>query len=413
MVICRAAVPDKEREASAELADDFGMDEQMSPLAGRQNIEFTNRQLVSLILPMLAEQLLGITVGLADSLMVATVGDASISAVSLVDSVSALMIYIFSAMATGGAVVAGQYLARREREEACRSAQQLMVLLGVVSLAVTALLYLFRDLIVTRLFGHIDADVMEATNIYYSYVMASIPGIALYNGGAFSPEQLARFGQQAENRHFGKPSGLMDQLACALDGAVYIDFAAGEIAPVAAPFADMGLTLSLTDTGGSHAGLDTSYARIPADMRYIASFFGKELLGEVDPAEFYAKKWNTSDRPVRRAKHFFDENARVPKMRDALIAGNAAEYMRLMNESGRSSETLLTNIVTSATDDRKLETGLYLSSKLLDGIGAWRVHGGGFAGCVQALMPSEYFPKYKSEMEAAFGLGSCRALKLG
>ena len=116
---------------------------------------------------------------------------------------------------------------------------------------------------------------------------------------------------------------------------------------------------------------------------------------------------------MRRAKHFFDENARVPKMRDALIAGNAAEYMRLMNESGRSSETLLTNIVTSATDARKLETGLYLSSKLLDGIGAWRVHGGGFAGCVQALMPSEYFPKYKSEMEAAFGLGSCRALKLG
>ena len=89
---------------------------------------------------------------------------------------------------------------------------------------------------------------------------------ALYNGGAFSPEQLARFGQQAENRHFGKPSGLMDQLACALDGAVYIDFAAGEIAPVAAPFADMGLTLSLTDTGGSHAGLTAAYAALPADM---------------------------------------------------------------------------------------------------------------------------------------------------
>lgn len=90
---------------------------------------------------------------------------------------------------------------------------------------------------------------------------------ALYNGGAFSPEQLARFGQQAENRHFGKPSGLMDQLACALDGAVYIDFAAGEIAPVAAPFADMGLTLSLTDTGGSHAGLTAAYAALPG--RYV------------------------------------------------------------------------------------------------------------------------------------------------
>ena len=113
---------------------------------------------------------------------------------SLVDSVSALMIYIFSAMATGGAVVAGQYLGRREREEACRSAQQLMVLLGVVSLAVTALLYLFRDLIVTRLFGHIDADVMEATNIYYSYVMASIPGIALYNGGAALFRTMSRSG---------------------------------------------------------------------------------------------------------------------------------------------------------------------------------------------------------------------------
>lgn len=235
----------------------------------------------------------------------------------------------------------------------------------------------------------------------------------LYNNSELEPYAVARIAQQAENLHFGKPCGLMDQLACSLGKAVYIDFLTGEIIPVNADFSRMGLTLCLTDTGGSHAGLDTSYARIPADMRYIASFFGKELLGEVDPAEFYAKQWNTSDRPVRRAKHFFDENARVPKMRDALIAGNAAEYMRLMNESGRSSETLLTNIVTSATDDRKLETGLYLSSKLLDGIGAWRVHGGGFAGCVQALMPSEYFPKYKSEMEAAFGLGSCRALKLG
>lgn len=160
------------------------MTEKHSPLAGKRNIEFTNRQLVSLIVPMLAEQLLGITVGLADSLMVATVGDASISAVSLVDSVSALMIYIFSAMATGGAVVAGQYLGRGEREKACRSAQQLMVLLGAVSLAVTALLYVFKSFLLTHLFGKIDAEVMAATDIYYSYVMASIPGIALYNGGA-------------------------------------------------------------------------------------------------------------------------------------------------------------------------------------------------------------------------------------
>lgn len=269
-------------------------------------------------------------------------------------------------------------------------------------------------------FGGFDAVISStlssgsglSSSAAYSVLIARIFN-ELFNNGELEPVAIARVAQQAENLHFGKPCGLMDQLACSLGKAVYIDFLTGEIIPVNADFSRMGLTLCLTDTGGSHAGLDTSYARIPADMRYIASFFGKELLGEVDPAEFYAKKWNTSDRPVRRAKHFFDENARVPKMRDALIAGDAAEYMRLMNESGRSSETLLTNIVTSATDDRKLETGLYLSSKLLDGIGAWRVHGGGFAGCVQALMPSEYFPKYKSEMEAAFGLGSCRALKLG
>ena len=160
------------------------MNETTSPLTRRQDIEFTNGQLVRLIAPMLLEQLLGIAVGLADSLMVATVGDASISAVSLVDSISALMIYIFSAMATGGAVVAGQYLGRGEKDEAGRSAQQLMVLLGLVSLGVMALLYLFKGWILTHLFGRIDAEVMDATNIYYSYVMASIPGIALYNGGA-------------------------------------------------------------------------------------------------------------------------------------------------------------------------------------------------------------------------------------
>lgn len=234
----------------------------------------------------------------------------------------------------------------------------------------------------------------------------------LYNNNELEPKAIAQLAQQAENLHFGKPCGMMDQLACALGKTVYVDFLTGDIQPVSADFGRMGLTLCLTDTGGSHAGLDTSYARIPADMRYIASFFGKEVLGQVDPAEFFSKKWDTTDRPVRRAKHFFDENERVPKMRDALIAGNGEEYMRLMNESGRSSEKLLTNIVTSVTDDRKLENGLELSAKLLDGVGAWRVHGGGFAGCVQALMPDDYFAHYKTEMERSFGKGSCCELKL-
>ncbi len=145
---------------------------------------FTDRQLAALIGPLLLEQLLAITVGMADSLMVATVGDAAISAVSLVDSISNLMIYIFSAMATGGAAVAGQYIGQKQKEDACNAGQQLIALLGAVSLFFVALLYLFRTQLLTVMFGHIEPDVMAATNTYYLYVMASIPGIALYNGGA-------------------------------------------------------------------------------------------------------------------------------------------------------------------------------------------------------------------------------------
>lgn len=269
-------------------------------------------------------------------------------------------------------------------------------------------------------FGGFDAQLRStlaagsglSSSAAYSVLIARIFN-GLYNNSELEPIAIAKIAQQAENLHFGKPCGLMDQLACSIGKAVYLDFLTGEVTPVNADFSRMGLTLCLTDTGGSHAGLDSSYARIPADMRYIASFFDKDVLGRVNPDDFYAKGWDIADRPVRRAKHFFEENERVPKMRDALIANNGEEYMRLMNESGRSSENLLNNIVTSASNDRQLESGLILSARLLEGKGAWRVHGGGFAGCVQALMPSDYFPYYKKEMEDAFGDGTCRELKLG
>ena len=161
-------------------------------LRGEQTVLFTNRQLVALMWPLLLEQFLAITVGLADSLMVATVGDAAISAVSLVDSISNLMIYIFSAMATGGAAVAGQYIGQRQKEDACHAGQQLIALLAAVSVFFVALLYLFRAQVLTVMFGHIEPDVMAATNTYYLYVMASIPGIALYNGGAALWRTMAR-----------------------------------------------------------------------------------------------------------------------------------------------------------------------------------------------------------------------------
>ena len=234
----------------------------------------------------------------------------------------------------------------------------------------------------------------------------------LFNEGKIEAVVIARLAQKAENEFFGKPCGLMSQLVCALGQTIYVDFATREIEPVHADFAAMGLTLCLTETGGSHAGLDTSYARIPADMVYVANLFDKGVLGDVAPEAFRSKGWDPANRPVRRAMHFFGENERVPQMRDALKAGDGKTYMRLMNESGRSSEELLNNIVTSATGDTKLAEGLALSRKLLEGRGAWRVHGGGFAGCVQALMPTAYFPQYRAEMEKAFDAGSCREIRL-
>ena len=267
--------------------------------------------------------------------------------------------------------------------------------------------------------GGFDANVKSnlpsgaglSSSAAFSVLMGKILS-ELFNGGSVEPVVIARAAQEAENRFFGKPCGLMSQLTCALGKTLYADLSTSEVEPVAADFEGMGLTLCLTDTGGSHAGLATSYARIPEDMVRIANLFDKGVLGDVDPAEFRAKGWNASDRPVRRAMHFFDENERVPRMRDALKNRDAEEYMRLMNESGRSSETLLNNIVTSATGNTKLQQGLELSRKLLEGKGAWRVHGGGFAGCVQALMPTALFGDYKAEMEKFFGKDKCMKITL-
>jgi galactokinase len=234
----------------------------------------------------------------------------------------------------------------------------------------------------------------------------------LFNNDTVEPIVIARAAQEAENRFFGKPCGLTSQLTAALGRTIYVDFKTMEIVPVHVDYAVMGLTMCLTDTGGSHAGLGTSYARIPADMVYIANLFDKGVLADVDPEAFRAKGWDPANRPVRRAMHFFDENERVPKMRDALESRDAEAVLRLTNASGRSSEQLLNNIVTSATGDTKLLQGLEESAKLLEGKGAWRVHGGGFAGCVQALMPTDYFPAYKQAMEAVFGEGKCWEIKV-
>ena len=233
---------------------------------------------------------------------------------------------------------------------------------------------------------------------------------ALANDGRYDAPTLARIAQRAENLHFGKPSGLMDQLACATDGAVYVDFLTDDVRSVPACFEDLGYTLSLTNTGGSHAGLTDAYAEIPADMRAVAARFGADVLAHVDEAAFRAAY--TPSRENDRALHFFEENARVPHMAEALERRDIDAYLALMNASGRSSERLLRNIRAEAGGDDLLERGLALAAELLEGKGAWRVHGGGFAGCVQALCPTEQFETYRAAMEAQFGPGSCMPLHM-
>ena len=267
--------------------------------------------------------------------------------------------------------------------------------------------------------GGFDAEITSSIPIgaglsssaAFSVLLARILS-QLYNNDSIEDIVIARLAQRAENVHFGKPCGLMSQLVCAMGHTLYVDFKTNEIERIVDDFSDMGLTLCLADTGSTHDGLNTSYARIPADMSYVANLFDAGVLADVDPEEFQEKGWDPSNRPVRRAMHFFGENERVPKMRDALKAHNGEEYMRLMNESGRSSEELLNNIITSSTGDTRLAEGLEKSKSLLEGKGAWRVHGGGFAGCVQALMPSDYFPFYRVEMEKVFGTGCCFPIHL-
>ncbi len=159
-----------------------------------KDVTFSNKQLIRLIWPLLLEQIFSLAVGLADSIMVAQVGDAAVSGVSLVDSISVLMVYIFSAMAAGGAAVCGMYIGRNNKDDSNSACQHLILLLVALSAVLTLLLYVFRVPIVHTLFGKIDTDVMQATNTYYTIVMASIPAIALYNGGAAVFRSMERTG---------------------------------------------------------------------------------------------------------------------------------------------------------------------------------------------------------------------------
>ena len=247
-----------------------------------------------------------------------------------------------------------------------------------------------------------------AYSVLIGYMIAYFAGVP-----EITPEELAHAAQKAENRFFGKPCGLMDQLACATGGAVYIDFLENRILPMECDFDSLGYALCLTDTHSSHANATPAYASIPADMAAVANEFGEGVLAKVRQPDFELR-WpeHESDPQWMRARHFFDENWRVAAMADTLGLHDAQRYLELMNESGRSSEKYLRNIVDENGCGKELALGLETSARLLDGKGAWRVHGSGFGGCVQALMPEADFPAYQAAMDGLFGEGSCQRIRI-
>jgi galactokinase len=231
---------------------------------------------------------------------------------------------------------------------------------------------------------------------------------------------LARIGQYAENVHFGKPCGLMDQMGSAVGGAVSIDFAnpaAPHVHPVAFDFSRSGHALCIVDTGSDHADLTADYAAIPAEMGSVAAFFGKQYLREVSYELFWdaipALRRKCGDRAVLRALHFYEDDARVARDVEALEAGDFEAFLANIRSSGLSSALHLQNIWSvSNPRNQAVAVTLALGERLLAGKGAIRVHGGGFAGTVQAFVPNEMVPVFRFGMETVLGRGKCHILHI-
>ncbi len=239
-------------------------------------------------------------------------------------------------------------------------------------------------------------------------------------GGALDPIELAKVGQYAENVHFGKPCGLMDQMGASVGGAVAIDFfdpANPAVERADYDFSRSGHALCIIDTGSCHADLTGDYAAIPAEMGAVAARFGKRVLREVDEAAFYAAlpdlRKTCGDRAVLRAMHFFADDRRAAQEAEALKGGDFARFLSLVNESGRSSSVLLQNTWAGGdAREQAVPLALEVGRTLLGGAGAIRVHGGGFAGTVQAFVPEAGLEAFRAGMERVFGPGACHVLRI-
>ena len=243
----------------------------------------------------------------------------------------------------------------------------------------------------------------------------------LYNDGKVNDVEIAIIGQYAENVFFGKPCGLMDQMACSVGNLVHIDFADEKnpiIEKVMYDLSDNGYTLCITDTKGSHADLTDEYAAIPKEMKEIASYYKKDYLLGVTMDDILSDmselRNRFSDRAVLRAMHFIEENRRVKKGVEALKENDIEKFLSLVKESGRSSYEYLQNVYSNKdVSSQNISIALAVSDYILDDKKeAFRVHGGGFAGTIQAFVLNENVEKYKKTMDSVFGPDSCHALKI-
>ena len=269
--------------------------------------------------------------------------------------------------------------------------------------------------------AHIHGNVLKGSGLSSSASFEVLTGTILshfFNNGKLDPVENAKIGQWAENNYFGKPCGLMDQTACSVGGFITIDFKDPSKPIVKAidfDFMKTGYVLVITDTGGDHANLNDEYASLPNEMKSVAKALGKEVMREV-PKDVFIKaipeiREKVGDRALLRAYHFLGDNERVVYQVDALESNEFDKFLKLVIESGQSSYMYNQNVYT--TQDPKKQNvalALALSEDVLKGNGAWRVHGGGFAGTIQAFVPENLIDDYVNTLENVFGKGNCHKL---
>ena len=253
----------------------------------------------------------------------------------------------------------------------------------------------------------------------YEVLIGTIINGLFFDGKVSQPE-IAMIGQYAENVFFGKPCGLMDQMASAVGNLVAIDFFDKEnpiIEPVDFDFASCGHALCIIDSQASHADLTDEYAAIPGELKAVCAHFGKDVLTQIDEEDFYAQlpalRKKCGDRAVMRAIHFYQENARVPQQVAALKEGNFDKFLSLVKQSGYSAYMYLQNVIPAGYKEHQdVGVSLALCEHYLNGRGAYRVHGGGFAGTVQAFVPFDILDEFKSGIDAVLGKGACHVLSI-